>query len=227
MNRWLYVSVALTVLAVAASLYVYANRADLLEKEVPTHWGIDNQPDAWTPRDKMLPQLLILPGAMAVLTALTLVLPWLSPKPFGVEEFRGTFNYLMMIVVGLMAYLDAVIVTSAVHADLVRNGTLDVPRLLAAGIFPFFALMGNQLGKVRRNFWMGIRTPWTLASETVWTQTHRLAAWIFVAVGIIGFVAAVANAPLVLCFALLMVGALAPAVYSLVLYKRLEREGKL
>jgi uncharacterized membrane protein len=227
MNRWLYLSAALAVAALAVSLYVYLDRADLLEAEVPTHWGVGPQPDAWTPRDQMLPQLVILPGFMAALTLLTLVLPWLSPKPFGVDEFRDTFNYLMMIVVGLMAYLDAVLVTSYVHTDLVRNGTLDVPRLLIAGIFPFFALLGNQLGKVRRNFWMGVRTPWTLASEAVWTQTHRLAAWVFVAVGIVGFIAVLANVSLIFCFALFMIAALVPVGYSLILYKRLEREGRL
>jgi uncharacterized membrane protein len=74
---------------------------------------------------------------------------------------------------------------------------------------------------------MGVRTPWTLASEAVWTQTHRLAAWVFVAVGVIGFVAALANVSLILCFGLLIFGAVIPVIYSLALYKRLEKEGKL
>jgi uncharacterized membrane protein len=227
MNRWLYVSIALTVIAFGASFYVYANRAELLEKEVPTHWGTRARPDALTPRDDMLPHLLMLPGAMAVLTALAVILPRLSPKHFGVDEFSDTFNYLMMLIVALMGYLYAVVLTAQVHSDLVHKGTLDVPRLLAAGMFPFIALLGNQLGKVRRNFWMGVRTPWTLASEAVWTQTHRLAAWIFVAVGIVGFIAALAEVPLVVCFGLFIGAALVPVIYSLVLYKQLERAGRL
>ena len=227
MNRWLSVSIALTVIAFGASIYVYADRSRLLEDKVPTHWGLNGEPNAWTPRDNMLPQLLMFPGVMAIITALTVVLPWISPKRFGIEDFRDTFNYLMMVVVALMAYLHAVMVTSAVHADLVRNGTLEPDRLIVAGIFAFFAILGNQLGKVRPNFWMGVRTPWTLASETVWTQTHRLAAWIFVVVGVVGFVAALANVPLAVCFVFFMAAALVPVVYSLVLYKRLERAGRL
>src|SRR5262249_3168437 len=155
------------------------------------------------------------------------VLPWISPKHFGVDEFRDTFNYIMMLVAGMMVYMQAVILTTMVHPDLVKNGTLQVGRLLLAGIFPFFALLGNQLGKVRRTFLMGVRTPWTLASETVWTQTHRVAAWTFVAAGVFGFVAAVADAPLLVCFGMLIAAAVTPVVYSLVLYKRLEREGRL
>jgi uncharacterized membrane protein len=80
---------------------------------------------------------------------------------------------------------------------------------------------------VKPNFWMGVRTPWTLADPQVWTQTHRVAAWTFVAVGVAGFVAALAGVPPVWCFGLLIAGALWPVVYSLVLYKRLERAGRL
>jgi uncharacterized membrane protein len=227
MSRWLYVSLALAVVALAASLYVYADRSNLLEAEVPTHWDLNDHPDRFTPRDELLPQLLILPGAMAVVVVLSVVLPWISPKHFGVDEFRGTFNYVMMLVAGMMAYMQAVILTTMVHPDLVRNGTLQISRLFLAGIFPFFALLGNQLGKVRRNFWMGVRTPWTLASEAVWTQTHRIAAWTFVTAGVLGFIAAVADVPLIVCFGVLLVAAVTPVVYSLVLYKRLERAGRL
>jgi uncharacterized membrane protein len=221
MNRWLYVSLTLAALALGVSLYVYAYRDELLPDRVPTHSNIHGEPDKWTPRNEMLPQLVLLPIAMVLISVLPLVLPWLSPRRFGVEEFRETFNYLFALVVVLMAYLDVVILTGWTHPD------LDVSRPLIAGIFLFFALMGNQLGKVRRNFWMGVRTPWTLASETVWTQTHRVAAWLFVAGGVLGFVAVLAEVPLILCFGVFMVAALVPVVYSLVLYKRLEREGKL
>lgn len=221
MTRWLILSLALTVGVLVASLYVYASRAELLPAEVPTHWGISGEPDIWTPRDAMLPQLLLMPALMLLMTAMTLVLPWISPKQFGVEEFRGTWDYLMALVVGLFAYLSCVVLVGYVWPG------IDVARTIVAGIFPFFAVLGNSLGKVRRNFWMGVRTPWTLASEIVWTQTHRVAAWLFVAAGAIGFVATVAQAPLWVGFPLIIVAGLVPVLYSLVLYKRLERQGRL
>ena len=67
----------------------------------------------------------------------------------------------------------------------------------------------------------------TLASEAVWDRTHRVAAYLFTAVGLAGFVAVLVGVPFLVCFAVLIVVALWPMVYSLVLYKRLEREGKL
>jgi uncharacterized membrane protein len=106
--------------------------------------------------------------------------------------------------------------------------TLDVGRWTIAGAYLLFALLGNVLGKVQRNFWVGVRTPWTLASETVWTQTHRMAAWLFVAAGLLGFVATLAgHSGLWLFVGLIAAIALGPVVYSLVLYKRLERQGRL
>ncbi len=64
---------------------------------------------------------------------------------------------------------------------------MDVGRFAVAGVFLLFAPIGNVLGKVDRNFFVGGRTPWTLADERVWHATHRLAAKIFVAGGMIGF----------------------------------------
>ena len=89
----------------------------------------------------------------------------------------------------------------------------------------FFALLGNVLGKVRRNFWIGVRTPWTLASERVWIDTHRFSARLFVAIGIAGFLAILAGAPIVTAVALLLASVLVCVVYSLVHSKRLERRG--
>jgi uncharacterized membrane protein len=94
-------------------------------------------------------------------------------------------------------------------------------------MFLFFALLGNVLGKVQRNFYVGVRTPWTLASETVWVQTHRLAAWLFTGAGVLGLVIVLVGVPFYFAFGLILVAALVPVVYSLVLYKRLEKKGLL
>jgi uncharacterized membrane protein len=224
MNRWLLISIAATVLAAAAGATLYLEREAVLPAQTPTHWGADGKPDAYTSRDSMLPIFLLVPGMMAAFVGLTLVLPWLSPKQFTVDEFRGTYNYAMGLVVLMMAWMQAAILIGSVWPDV-------CVRLLLSGIFLFFALLGNVLGKVRRNFWIGVRTPWTLASEPVWTATHRLAAWLFTAAGVFGFVAVLMPVNFLIVFMVAMgaifVAAIVPVVYSLVLYKRLERAGRL
>jgi uncharacterized membrane protein len=230
MNRWLLVSVAATVVALAAGVGVYLYRDPLLPKEVYTHWDANDKPNSKPlSRDDALPIFLIMPGAMTAFIGLTLALPWLSPKNFKVDEFRATYNYAMFLVVLLMGWLQAAILLGTAQSD------IGVGRLIFAGVFLFFALLGNVLGKVRRNFWIGVRTPWTLASEAVWDQTHRLAAWFFAGAGVLGFLTTVVSAvlrldflpTLIACMAMIGVAALAPVFYSLVLYKRLEKQGKL
>ena len=94
-----------------------------------------------------------------------------------------------------------------------------------------FASLGNVLGKVRRNFWVGIRTPWTIASERVWNTTHRLAAKLFVCAGAIGLVTVVAGLPpmpmFVIVLSTILFASLFPVVYSLYLYKVLEQRSEL
>lgn len=83
------------------------------------------------------------------------------------------------------------------------------------------------MGKLRRNFfYVGIITPWTLASERVWNATHRFAAKTFVAGCLVGLVFSIVGFFL---WAILttLVGDLAPVIYSLVIYKQLERRGEI
>lgn len=162
MTRWFALSVLFTAAAFAVVGYVVAFEYDNLPAKVPTHWDINGQPDAWTAKEDVVRTFLLLPAVMAGVLLLTLALPWLSPKPFAVDTFRDTYGYLMMLVVALMGYLHVVILLGSLAGD----GPL-MTKLLFGGIFLFFALVGNVLGKVRRNFWMGVRTPWTLASEAV------------------------------------------------------------
>lgn len=217
MTRWIYLSLAFVLVAVGASLYVSIFHGHQLPAQLPTHWNMEGQPDGAMATGTAL---WLWPGIVAGVVLLTLLLPWLSPKHFQVEAFRDTYGYLMALVTGLMTYMHLVILAGTL-------GVLDLERWLFGGLFLFFALVGNVLGRVRRNFWMGVRTPWTLASDAVWIQTHRLTAWLFVAFGVVGFLAFLLGVSLVWCFAGLLVVALIPVVYSFILYKRLEREGKL
>lgn len=230
MTRWFYLAVALTVVAFGASLYVHQFHYDDLPDRVPTHWDIHFRPDGFTPKENILGVFLAVPLGMAAFCLLTLVLPWLSPRHFEVESFRSTYGYVMFLVVALFAYIHVAILWGALASE---GHNVLFMRLFLGGMCLFFALMGNVMGKVRRNFWMGVRTPWTLASEAVWDRTHRLAAWLFVAAGVGGFLTvlvipeALAAVAAVVMFVGIMLAALVPVGYSLWLYKRLEREGRL
>jgi uncharacterized membrane protein len=80
---------------------------------------------------------------------------------------------------------------------------------------------------VRRNFYIGVRTPWTLANERVWNATHRVAAKTLVAGGLVGLALIVAGLDGISVIVVLLAGAIVPIAYSLVFYKQLERRGEL
>lgn len=148
-------------------------------------------------------------------------LPWLSPKNFEVDGFRSTYLQIMLMLVAMVAYFSTVILWAGV------GHPLNVGRAIVGGVCLLFALLGNLMGKVRRNFYIGVRTPWALANERVWNVTHRFAAKTPVAGGLVGLALTAAGLngrPVVV---VLLAGALVPIVYSLVFYKQLERRGEL
>jgi uncharacterized membrane protein len=221
MNRWLLISIVLTLLAAVSAVVVYVNREAWLPEKVPTHWGVRGEPDAFVERDAILPMLLILPGMMAFMVLLSLALPWLSPKQFSIETFRGTYNYLMALLVFLFGYIHCVALAAQMQAQ------FDMVRWLVGGILLILAALGNVLGKVKRNFYVGVKTPWTLASDVVWTRTHRLAAWLMVSGGIIGAALVLIGVNPLVGLGVFLVAAIAPIFYSLWLYKHLEKAGRL
>jgi uncharacterized membrane protein len=103
------------------------------------------------------------------------------------------------------------------------HGAQDSTRVLAGGISLAVILLGNVFGKLRRNFWFGVRTPWTLADERVWYATHRLAGKTMVAGGLLALVAVLGGLAVGVAMSFLLLGALVPMGYSLVYARRLLR----
>jgi uncharacterized membrane protein len=107
------------------------------------------------------------------------------------------------------------------------GGDVPLPRAMLGGVALLIVLLGNVRGTVRSNFWFGVRTPWTLASERVWYATHRLAGKTMVAGGLAALALLLAGLPVRYAHIAILAGALAPAAWSLIYYKRLERNGRL
>ena len=212
------ISFTLIAITVAVTAWLYGS----LPEQIPTHWNIRGEIDGyggkWT--------LFIFPVMMVAMLALFYFLPALSPKQFDVNSFRLTYLYIMVLCIGLFAYMDGVMLYVVRQAAL-KAATIDLGRAFIAGMFLFFALMGNVMGKVRKNFYIGVRVPWTLASDRVWNDTHRVAAWVFVAAGVIGFAMIILGVPILYPIVAIFLSAFVPVIYSFVHYKSLERRGVL
>lgn len=211
-NRYLVMSMLLVAAAFVATAVLYGH----LPGRIPLHWDAHGEIDRYGGRASAF----LMPCVMAGVLALLAVLPRVSPLRFSVDAFSDTYWYCALVVEGMLATIHAVTMAGSLDQG------VDTGRWMLGGMAVFIALLGNVMGKVRRNFWLGVRTPWTLANERVWYATHRLAAKMMVGCSALALVAALAN----LRFAALMlivVGPLVPAVYSLLYYKRLERSGGL
>lgn len=212
-RRYWMIGIAIVAATWIASAWVFP----AMPERFPTHWNIRGEVDGHGPR---WVGAFVTPATMTGFLGLFAILPWLSPRKFEVDSFRGTGLFVMIVVLLMLAYLHAV----TLYAGL--RGGVPIGRALLGGIFLAMMALGNVLGKIRRNFYIGVKTPWTLASERVWNDTHRLAAWSFVLGGLLGFLCAVAGW-LVLASILFLPMAFVPVLYSFWHYKRLEARGGL
>ena len=206
---------ALAVMTAGAAMYSLSVYPSLPE-QIPTHLDLYGRVDGWGPKNLAL---WLMPGTAVLFALLMIGLPWLSPRNFAIDAFRGTFNYVMLISCALIVFIHILMLRVTLDSG------MDVGRTLIIGCCLFFAATGNVLGKVRRNFWVGIRTPWTLASDAVWASTHRLAARLMVAAGLAGAVGMLLGMPVAVCLALLGAVLLVPAGHSLWISKRLHSGG--
>jgi uncharacterized membrane protein len=199
----------LVVTAFFAVTVQYASLPD----PMPTHWNAAGQVNGWMPK---FWGAYLFPLIMAAMWVLFLVLPKISPRGFEMEPFLRAWGVLKVTILLLMAYIGVLVLRAARHGGELSQTAIFV----AMGIL--FAVIGNVLGKVTRNFFVGIRTPWTLASEEVWYRTHRLAGKLFVAAGLFIAVAAFLHMTLWPLFVALGIAGLVPVVYSYVIYRKLE-----
>jgi len=210
---------AIGFLMIAAVLALTGLAYPRLPQVVPTHWNAHGAVNGYSPKWTLF---LTTPGAMALIMLVFSLLPVLSPKRFEVDSFRSTYLYIMVMIVALLGYIHGLVL----WAGLTNGGGINLMRGILGGGCLLFALLGNVLGKVRRNFYVGVRTPWTLANEHVWNATHRFAAKTFFCGGLAGLALLLVGVAFQAALIALLVAGLAPVVYSLVIYKRLERRGE-
>jgi uncharacterized membrane protein len=203
-------------LLTAATFVAVALAYHRLPDPMPTHWNGRGQADGWTP----LPWgALLLPLLTLGVWGLLALLPAISPRGFRLEPFRATYARLLVLLVGFFALLDGVVLARAI------SGRSDLARLMPLLLGALLLGVGNYLGKTTPNFFVGIHTPWTLASPEVWRRTHRLGGWLFVGAGLVLLVLGALGEHAGYVVAVVLVAALVPAAYSFVLYRRLDGLG--
>ncbi len=205
MKRALVISVTLAAVGLVASL-VYWNR---VPDPMPIHWGVHGQPDNWGPRAV---GLLLGPGLCLLLPLLLPAVMRLDPRRDHVERSAEVAATLMITFAVLFLAIHALTLRAALSDSQQLPGNAVV--LLIGGLL---IVIGNLMPKLRSNWFMGIRTPWTLQSEKVWHRTHRVGGWTMVTGGVIAILAALFthdNALFGLSLTAILAGSLFPIPYS-------------
>lgn len=194
-----------------ASLMLYPH----LPEQVPIHWNLHGEADGFAGKfwgAIGLPLLNV--GIYLMLLFLPLVDPKRANYPRFIRFYRGFRVFMAFFFAGLHGV--------TLYAALGRP--IDVGLVVTLGVSLLFVYLGNSLGRIRHNYFVGIRTPWTLANEEVWRRTHRLGGRLFVLAGLLPWLAWPFSRAAAL-YALIggsLVVALVTTVYSAVLFQRIN-----
>jgi uncharacterized membrane protein len=209
-----WIGFAFVVVSFMITAALYAS----LPQNVAIHFDFAGQPDSFAPKPWgpfLLPAVTL--GTWAVL----LVLPAISPRGFRIDDFRGVYDGISLLIVGFTSVAGVL----ALAGSLSGPDTASVARWVPAALGVSLVVIGNYMGKFRRNFFIGIRTPWTLASEEVWFRTHRLGAKVFVVGGLLVTLGAALSLGKPFTLGVILGIAAIPIVYSFVISRHRDLGG--
>ena len=152
--------------------------------QVPIHWNAAGQPDDYG--NKFIGIFLLPLVTLGVVGVFTLVL-YIDPKRANILRSGRAYRATFVVILFFMAALHVAAMINVV------GYTFNIGYVAAPAVGIMFIVLGNYLGKIRRNYMFGVRTPWTLASELSWNKTHRFAGKLFVVTGLIVLLAALWN----------------------------------
>ncbi|HEY3476696.1 MAG TPA: SdpI family protein [Anaerolineales bacterium] len=211
-----------TTTIIALTLLVAATLAGLLlwnrlPDPMASHWNINDQVDGYMSK---FWGVLLLPLITLGMILLFLVIPSIDPLKANIARFREEFNLFIVLMAGFMIYLYGLTLAWNLGYDNFRMSGAMLP---AIGLL--FIFIGYMLRKAKRNFFIGIRTPWTLSSDRVWEETHRIGAILFMISGVLAFIGGFlgGTAAFWMMFAPIIGSTIFLLVYSFVLYQQETR----
>ena len=199
--------------ATLAGLLLWNRLPDLMA----SHWNINDQVDGYISK---FWGVFMLPLITLGMFLLFLVVPSIDPMKANIAQFRESFNLFIVLIVGFMVYLYGLTLAwNLGYTNFRMSGAM----LPAIGLL--FIFIGFMMRQAKRNFFIGIRTPWTLSSDMVWNETHRVGAILFMISGALAFIGGFFGGTTAfwMMFAPIMGSTAFLLVYSYMLYQRETR----
>ncbi|NPC91816.1 DUF1648 domain-containing protein [Bacillus sp. WMMC1349] len=185
-----------------------------LSNHIPIHWSFSGEVDQYATKAEAM---LLMLGLLIFVYAVMILTPKLEPRKKNLALFSKTYHIIVNAMLLLFSVLNLLLVLTGLGYHVPMRSF--VPVLVGA----ILIVIGNYLPRVRSNFFVGIKNPWTLSSDTVWKKTHRFASKMFTIAGILiainGLFPIGENANIAIV-ALILITVFAPYVYSYVLYRQ-------
>lgn len=201
--------IAVLVALVIISIHYYA----ILPDRMPIHFGPNGKANGWAGKDTFF----IMWAAIIIFSYLLITfLPFIDPLR---KKIEPRFNVLLLTRDVVLIAL-AVIFLASMNAAL---GGKSYMNYMSVFIGILLIIIGNYMPKFPQNWFVGIKTPWTISSEVVWKKTHVFGGWTFTVGGVLYVVATLLKFNPAVSVALILLAAFIPVAYSFVLYKQLEK----
>ena len=205
-------TIAIVLILIAASLLAGVLLWNQLPDPMPSHWNANDQVDGYMSRAW---GVFMIPLMALAMLALFMIIPSIDPLKANIAQFRDTFNLFITIIITFVFYVYALTIVWSLGVQSFK---------MSAALLPFigilFIFIGYLLRKAKRNFFIGIRTPWTLSSDTVWEKTHQLGSILFMVSGVFAFLGAFFGGmtAFLLMFIPLIASTIFLVIYSYILY---------
>jgi len=206
----LIISLVLIVAAALVGILLW----NQLPEQMASHWDVNDQVNGYMPK---FWGLFLMPLVTLGMLVLFLVIPEIDPLKANIAQFREAFNLFIALIIGFMIYVHGLTLAWSLGYHNFKMSTAMLPFM---GLL--FIAIGFMLRKAKRNFFIGIRTPWTLSSDRVWDETHRLGAILFMASGVLAMIGGFFGGMVAfwMLFVPLIGSTLFLLAYSYVLYRR-------
>ena len=204
------VSLLIILTAFATSVYFYPQMPD----KIASHWDAAGNVNGYM--DKTI-ALFLVPVISVLLFLLFMALPRIDPKKQNIGKFRKYYDRFVVLMIAFLFYVHVLIVEWNLGV------AFSMGQMLAPAIGVFFYYIGILTGHSKRNYSIGIRTPWTLSNEKVWDKTHLVGGRLFRVAGVIAiFGAALPQHAFLLVLAPIITASIAVYIYSYFIFRKLK-----
>jgi len=199
---------ALTAVSIGGTGLIYP----ALPFRIPSHWNFHGQIDHYSGKGFVFFTALL----PALLSLLAIFLPKIDPRRDSYQKHQKAFDIFMSFFTLFLIALHWVTILAAFK---IYTNVRDFV-VISLGIL--FAVIGNYLGQIYPNYTFGIKTPWTLANDLVWTKTHRLGRILFIVDGILFILTGISGNPygMAVAFGILIVSIVYLFIYSYIEFKK-------